>query len=98
MNERAADITYLKYRIDGREGIVTGRLAWTLHALILAGSTGITSLTTPGPRLSAYILKLRRAGIPISTLTTMHGGSFPGHHATYRLGVHVELVEARAAA
>lgn len=64
---------------------LTGRLAWTLCELLKAGERGITSLHNPAPRISHYVLTLRRKGLVIETIRAEHGGPFPGHHGIYRL-------------
>ena len=68
-----------------------GRLAWTLCELLKAGERGITSLHNPAPRISHYVLTLRRKGIVIETIRAEHGGPFPGHHGIYRLVSHVTV-------
>lgn len=65
--------------------IVKGRDRWALEALIAAGVRGCTPITTPGPRWSAYVFKLRKMGVQIDTLHENHSGPFPGHHARYVL-------------
>lgn len=63
-----------------------GRDAWALGELILAGETGCTPITTPGPRWSGYIFKLRRMyRLNVETITEMHGGEYAGKHARYVL-------------
>ncbi len=64
---------------------LTGRLAWSLCELLKAGEQGITSLHNPAPRISHYVLTLRRKGLVIETVRAKHGGPFPGHHGIYRL-------------
>ncbi|WP_423208738.1 winged helix domain-containing protein [Paracoccus yeei] len=64
---------------------IEGRDLWALERLIGAGAKGCTPITEPAPRWSAYIHKLRRAGIQIETRHEPHGGPFPGHHARYVL-------------
>lgn len=71
---------------------LSGREAWALHRLIEAGEVGVTPVSEPtGPRWSAYIHKLRRAGLEIETITETHGGPFPGTHARYVLHSKVSL-------
>jgi hypothetical protein len=63
-----------------------GRDAWALGELILAGETGCTPITTPGPRWSGYIFKLKRIyRLNVETITEMHGGDYAGKHARYVL-------------
>lgn len=63
-----------------------GRLGWTIAKLSVAGPRGVSTLTYPAPRLSAYVHTLRRCGIPIETELVRHGGTYAGRHAVYRLG------------
>jgi len=65
--------------------VVKGRDRWALEELMRAGSKGCTPITHPGPRWSAYVFKLRQAGVNIETLHENHEGPFPGHHARYVL-------------
>lgn len=77
---------------DGTRRVeVKGRNLWALQALMVAGSTGITAISNPAPRLSAYIHRLRALGLDISTEHEAHGGPYSGHHAKYRLHSDVEL-------
>lgn len=75
-----------------------GRLAWTLSELVKAGDNGITPLHNPAPRVSHYVMTLRRKGVAIDTDMMPHGGAFPGEHGVYRLksAVTIEQVEGRA--
>lgn len=77
---------------------LTGRIAWTLCELVKAGDKGITPLHNPAPRVSHYVMCLRRKGVAIDTDMQPHGGAFPGAHGVYRLrsAVTIELVEGRA--
>ncbi len=74
-----------------------GRLAWTLLELVKAGDSGITPLHNPAPRVSHYVMCLRRKGVAIETDMQPHGGAFPGEHGVYRLrcAVTIEQVEGR---
>jgi hypothetical protein len=65
--------------------IAKGRDRWALEALIQAGLDGITPIANPAPRVSAYVHRLRRLGVPIETITEPHAGAFAGHHARYVL-------------
>jgi hypothetical protein len=86
-------------RQDGATLTVRGRDGWALQQLIVAGLGGCTPLTHPGPRWSAYVHKLRRAhGLDIATLDEAHGGAFPGRHARYVLGEHLEILGASGGA
>jgi hypothetical protein len=74
-----------------------GRLAWTLCGLVKAGEAGITPLYNPAPRLSHYVMTLRRKSIAIDTDMQLHDGAFPGEHGVYRLksALTIEQVEGR---
>lgn len=76
---------------------VVGRDAWCLRTLIDAGKRGFSSVDNPAPRTSHYIFKLRRFGFAIETITEMHGGNYPGHHARYVLHSDVQVLEGQAA-
>ena len=65
--------------------LAKGRTRWALEALMAAGPRGCTPITTPGPRWSAYVHRLREMGVSIETVTEGHGGAFAGHHARYVL-------------
>lgn len=77
---------------DGEPQQVQGRDAWALLNLIEKGEKGVTSIDTPGPRWSAYVFKLRKAGVVIETQHETHGGSFPGSHARYILRSQCQLL------
>ena len=51
---------------------------------------GCTPITTPGPRWSDYVFKLRRRGIDVETVTESHGGPYAGTHARYVLRSKIE--------
>lgn len=76
---------------DGRSGLVRGRAAWMLLKLADHGARGCSYTDTPAPRLSSYIHRLRRAGVPIRSVRERHGGDFPGHHSRYFLGPDVTV-------
>lgn len=69
---------------------LAGREEWALSQLIAAGDHGCTPITTPGPRWSDYVFKLRRRGIDVETVTEPHGGPYAGTHARYRLRSRIE--------
>lgn len=77
---------------DGGVHEVVGRDAWALLNLIEAGARGCTPITTPGPRWSHYVYKLRRAGFIIETIHEDHGGPFAGTHARYVLRSQVTIL------
>lgn len=81
----------------GRRLTFIGRDAWALAALVAAGERGCTPIDHPGPRWSAYVHKLRRAGLDIETVHETHGGPYPGRHARYRLCGPLRIVESAAA-
>jgi hypothetical protein len=71
---------------------VKGRNAWALRELMDAGSKGCTPIERVGPRWSAYVFNLRKAGILVATHYEEHGGDYPGRHARYVLVSRVRLV------
>jgi hypothetical protein len=71
---------------------LAGREEWALSHLIAAGDHGCTPITTPGPRWSDYVFKLRRRGINVETITEAHQGPYAGHHARYVLRSRIERV------
>jgi hypothetical protein len=73
-----------------------GREKWALEKLINAGKAGCTPITTPGPRWSHYVWKLRGHGFKIETIHEPHDGPFPGHHARYVLHSDVQILEEAA--
>lgn len=72
---------------NGRDESMTlaNRDAWALYELIRCDKTGCTPIDNPGPRWSAYVLKLRKAGFVIETIHEGHKGMFAGRHARYVL-------------
>jgi hypothetical protein len=88
------DVRSIMVRIppEGTERRFNGRLAWALHALIIAGENGCTPLDHPGPRWSGYVHKLRRSGLAIEKIDERHVGPYPGRHARYVLRDAVEIV------
>lgn len=70
---------------ESRAFVLAGRDAWTLTRLIAAGANGVTPITEPAPRWSAYVFNLRRMGLSIETRHESHAGPFPGTHARYIL-------------
>ncbi len=92
----------IKAKIETGETPITlnlkGRLAWTMLELVKAGEKGITPLHNPAPRVSHYVMTLRRKGVDIDTDMQPHGGALTGEHGVYRLksAVTIEQVEGRA--
>lgn len=82
---------------SGRRWRFTGRVAWALAELVRAGERGCTPIDHPGPRWSAYVFKLRAAGLDIETRHEMHGGPFPGNHARYVLRTPLRILAREAA-
>ena len=91
-------VSFVKYSLSGVERTATGRVAWALAELAKAGSEGCTPITTPGPRWSDYIYKIKKLGINIETVTERHGGAFAGHHARYVLRSPLQILEVGEAA
>lgn len=73
------------YRFKGRE-------AWALAALIDAGEKGCTPIEHVGPRWSAYVHKLRKAGLIIETIHESHSGPYSGRHGRYALRTALSVV------
>jgi hypothetical protein len=87
-------VVELTAAVDGRTPqTLFGRQAWALNELIAAGEAGCTPITTPGPRWSDYVFKLRRDGVSVETIDERHGGSFSGSHARYVVRSSVRLIE-----
>lgn len=91
-------VSFVKYAIDGVERTASGRVAWALSELAKAGAEGCTPITTPGPRWSDYVFKIKKLGISVETVTEMHGGAFAGKHARYVLRSPVQILEIGEAA
>ena len=72
--------------------IAHGRDAWALLELYRAGDSGCTPIGHPGPRWSAYALKLRKRGLQIETVSEWHSGPFAGNHARYVLRSRIEVI------
>ncbi len=68
-----------------------GRSGWAMVQLVEAGATGVTPITRPAPRWSAYVFDLRELGIPIETIREPHEGNYPGTHARYVLSCDAEV-------
>lgn len=74
--------------------VFVGRDAWALDALVRAGKKGVTPISHPAPRWSAYIHNLRKEGLVIDTLYEKHGGRFPGIHGRYVMKSEITLAHA----
>lgn len=101
LGRSSADVTRITVCVREGENVrnqtFTGRAAWALHALIVAGANGCTPITRPAPRWSDYCFKLRRGGVDIETVTESHGGPYSGHHARYVLRSPVTVLEIQRA-
>ena len=91
------------YHVHHPEGgtdyiVAGGRVRWALDALMAAGEAGCTPITSPGPRWSAYVHRLRRMGLAIETIHEPHEGPFAGTHGRYVLRSHVTPAHHREAA
>lgn len=86
----------IRVRIGASDGPVVsliGRDAWAFRQLTEAKARGCTPIDHPGPRWSAYVHKLRKAGFSIETVHETHGGPFAGKHARYVLRSNVTEIE-----
>ena len=83
----------LTVRDSTRDMTFKGRDAWALNELIQAGGKGCTPINQPAPRWSAYVKKLRDAGILIETVHESHKGPFPGTHGRYVLKSSIEVIK-----
>lgn len=72
---------------------VAGRDAWALQELASAAQQGCTAIENPGPRWSAYVFNLRRAGFDIETVHEAHHGRFAGTHGRYVLRDRLVIAE-----
>lgn len=85
-SRRQGAATFIIVGLDGPTRLaLRGRLAWALAALIRARDRGLTPLDDPAPRWSSYVMRLRRKGLAIDTITEAHGGAFAGMHGRYGL-------------
>ena len=73
---------------------LNGRTGWALAQLVYAGRAGVTTLSHPAPRWSAYVHNLRKMGIHIDTRDEKHAGEFAGWHGRYVLLSKISLVVA----
>ena len=77
------------------ERTLSGRNAWAMRELILAGERGCTPIDNPAPAWAAYVQNLRGMGYGIETITEPHGGPFKGHHGRYVLRDEITIKEWR---
>lgn len=96
-NPNTGPVNFIRFRMEGRELSGVGRDAWALSELVNAGAMGVTPITHPGPRWSAYVRKWRVRGVDIETIHETHGGAFAGRHARYRLRSQIEVIETKTA-
>ncbi len=70
-----------------------GRSGWAMVQLIEASAKGVTPITRPASRWSAYVFYLRDLGIRIETIREPYEGNYTGTHARYVLtyGAEVQL-------
>ncbi|WP_394706058.1 hypothetical protein [uncultured Cohaesibacter sp.] len=78
---------------DTKDLTFKGRDAWALNELVNAGAKGCTPINQPAPRWSAYVKKLRDAGIRIETVHESHKGPFPGTHGRYVLTSSITIIK-----
>lgn len=92
------EVIQIKVRVgDGPVKKFRGRFAQTLALLIENGPAGLSSLESPGVRLSHYVFRLRRDGVPIETHDERHSGPYKGRHGRYRLAAPVEVIDQEVA-
>lgn len=88
-------ISSIAFQLDNKKNTITvkGRDAWALAQLIMAGEQGVTPITHPAPRWSAYIFNLRSIGVHIQTISEPHTGPYAGTHARYVLRSEISVLE-----
>jgi hypothetical protein len=86
-------VVKIKVALGGRELTFEGREADTLKRLIARGEAGLTSIENHGPRISHYVMKIRRAGIAVEMIREPHDGGFPGKHGRYFLRSPLRVLE-----
>jgi hypothetical protein len=79
--------------LDDRPITFIRREAWMAHLLIERGEQGVTTLDTPGARLSQYVMKIRRQGVVIETIPVKHSGPYAGTHDRYVLRSPLSIVK-----
>jgi hypothetical protein len=62
-----APVVKIKVALGERVLAFEGREADTLNRLIVRGEAGLTSIENHGPRISHYVMKIRRAGLAVET-------------------------------
>jgi hypothetical protein len=72
---------------------VKGRDAWALSELMQAGEKGVTPISHPAPRWSAYVFNLRSIGVDVQTINEPHKGPYAGTHARYVLRSEISVLE-----
>ena|SRR5215207_4184360 len=86
-------IVKLKIAVGDRALTFEGREADTLNRLVRRGGLGMTSIENHGPRISHYVMKIRRAGLVVDTVREPHDGGFPGKHGRHFLRSPVRVLE-----
>jgi hypothetical protein len=84
----------IRVRIGSSDGPVVsliGRDAWAFPKS--TNARDCTPIDHPGPRWSAHVHKLRKAGFSIETVTEAQGGRFAGKHARYVLRSETTVIE-----
>jgi len=82
MTTVALTIELLRYG-QMKQFTLTGRNAWAMRELILAGDNGCTPIDNPAPAWTAYVQKLRDMGFDIETVMELHDGPYKGRHGRY---------------
>lgn len=88
-NYSARLFTIRKGAADPLLVIAKGRNRWALEALIATGFKGCPPIDNPTPHWSAYVHKLRKAGVGIEAIAEKNSDPFTGHHARYVLTCNV---------
>jgi hypothetical protein len=86
-------VVELTVEFNDAQHVIAGREAWALHVLLERGEEGATPITTPGPRWSDYVFKLRKRGLVVETVDERHAGPFAGRHARYKLRSPVRVLK-----
>jgi hypothetical protein len=89
-----APVVKIKVALGERVLAFEGREADTLNRLIVRGEAGLTSIENHGPRISHYVMKIRRAGLAVETWSAeSRVGAFAGKHGRYFLRSPLRVVE-----